>query len=101
MTTSVALAELDVEQRAKPAPAAILVVEADVVLGAALVEQLIADGYRAELARTTEHARSLAAERVPKLAVIGELDSPRGALGLLGEIREADWGHVSGAASCR
>jgi DNA-binding response OmpR family regulator len=69
---------------------AILVVEADVDLGGALVEQLIADGYRAELARTAEHAQSLATERVPKLAVIGDLDSPRGALELLGEIREAD-----------
>lgn len=75
-------------------PAAILVVEADAVLGAALVEQLIADGYRAELARTAGHARSLAAERVPKLAVIGDLDSSRGALELLAEIREADRGHA-------
>lgn len=94
MSTSAALVERDVKQGAEPAPAAILVVDADVVLGAALVEQLIADGYRAELARTAEHARSLAAERVPKLAVIGDLDSPRGALELLGEIREADRGHA-------
>jgi len=71
-------------------PAAILVVEADAVLGEALVEQLTADGFRAELARTSEHARALASERVPKLAVIGELDSPRGGLELLGEIREAN-----------
>jgi DNA-binding response OmpR family regulator len=94
MSTSAALVEMDVEQGVEAAPAAILVVEADVVLGEALVEQLIADGYRAELARTAEHARSLAAERVPKLAVIGDLDSPRGALGLLGEIREAGRGHA-------
>jgi len=71
------------------APAVILVVEADAVIGKALVEQLAADGFRAELARTAEHARALAAERVPKLAVIGDLDSPRGGLELLGEIREA------------
>jgi len=72
------------------APTAILVVEADAVIGKALVEQLAADGFHAELARTAEHARALAAERVPKLAVIGDLDSPRGGLELLGEIREAD-----------
>ncbi len=72
------------------APAAILVVEADAVIGKVLVEQLAADGFHAELARTAEHARALAAERVPKLAVIGDLDSPRGGLELLGEIREAD-----------
>jgi DNA-binding response OmpR family regulator len=70
--------------------AAILVVESDAVLGAAIVEQLVADGYRAELARTAGHARILAARRVPKLAVIGDLDTPRDALELLGEIREAD-----------
>jgi DNA-binding response OmpR family regulator len=72
------------------APATILVAEADAALGGVLVEQLAADGYRAELARTAEHARALAAERVPKLAVIGDLDSPRGGLELLGDIREAD-----------
>ncbi len=77
---------------------AILVVEADAVIGKALVEQLAADGFHAELARTAEHARALAAERVPKLAVIGDLDSPRGGLELLGEIREANqerfpWAH--------
>jgi len=72
------------------APAAILVAEADGVLGGAIVEQLAADGYRAELARTAEHARVLASERMPGLAVIGDLDVPRGALALLGEIRKAD-----------
>jgi DNA-binding response OmpR family regulator len=71
-------------------PPAILVIEADAALGGLFVEQLLADGYRAELARTAEHARVLAAERVPKLVVIGDLDSPRGALELLGEIRGAD-----------
>ena len=72
------------------ASTAILVVEADAVIGKALVEQLAADGFHAELACTAEHARALATERVPKLAVIGDLDSPRGGLELLGEIREAD-----------
>jgi len=71
-------------------PVAILVVESDGVLGAAIVEQLVADGYRAELAGTAEHARILAARRMPKLVVIGDLDTPRESLMLLGEIREAD-----------
>jgi DNA-binding response OmpR family regulator len=72
------------------APTAILVVESDAILGEAIVEQLGADGYPAELARTAEHARILAARRMPKLAVIGDLDTPRDALALLGEIRGAD-----------
>jgi DNA-binding response OmpR family regulator len=73
-----------------PPGATILVVEADAVIGNALVEQLDADGFRAELARTVEHARVLAAERAPKLAVIGDLHSARDGLELLGEIREAN-----------
>ena len=72
------------------ADVAILVVEADAALGRALVAQLIADGYRAQLARSAEHARALAANHTPKLAVIGDLNSPRGALELLREIREVD-----------
>lgn len=71
-------------------PAAILVIESDGMLGEAIVEQLVADGYRAELALTAEHSRILAARCIPKLAVIGDLDSPRGALDLLVEIRSAD-----------
>jgi DNA-binding response OmpR family regulator len=102
MTHSCATVELAVRQRAYAdpgsGPATILVVESDAVLGRTLAEQLAADGYRAELARTAEHARILAAECVPKLAVIGAIDSPRGALELLGEIRAADgerapWAH--------
>jgi DNA-binding response OmpR family regulator len=87
MTAHAALLERVVEQQAA---AAILVIEADVALGGALVEQLTADGFRAVLARTVEHARVLASSRMPKLAVLGDLDSPRGGLELLGEIREAD-----------
>jgi DNA-binding response OmpR family regulator len=68
----------------------ILVVESDPELGRAIVEQLRADGYRAELAHTAEHARTLAGASVPKLAVLGDLDSPRGALELLEEMREPD-----------
>ncbi len=69
-------------------PAPVLIVESDAALGEAIAEQLAADGYLAELAITASHARALAALRVPKLAVIGDLEEPRGALELLGEIRE-------------
>jgi DNA-binding response OmpR family regulator len=68
----------------------ILVVETDPELGPALVEQLSADRYRAVLARTAEHARILAGIYPPRLAVLGGLDSTRGALELLEEIREPD-----------
>jgi DNA-binding response OmpR family regulator len=70
----------------------ILVVEADRHLGRAIAEQLAADGYGVELARSAEHARILAGESAPKLAVLGDLDSPRGALRLLEEIRESGHG---------
>ncbi len=72
------------------APTAILVVEADRVLGAAVVAQLGADGYAAELARSAEDGRILAARRMPKLVIIGDLEKPRDALALLGEIRASD-----------
>lgn len=65
----------------------ILVVESDRQLGQAITEQLIADGFSVELARSVEHARILARASSPQLAVLGWLDSPRGALGLLQEIR--------------
>ncbi len=72
----------------RPAPAGpILVIESDRQLGEAIVEQLAADGYRAALARTSEHARILARLDAPELAVLGWLESPRGALTLLEEIR--------------
>ncbi len=70
------------------ATAPILVVESDRQLGQAIVEQLIADGFNVELARSAEHARMLANASAPKLAVLGWLDSPSGALELLREIRQ-------------
>lgn len=70
-----------------PARESILVVEADADVGNALVEQLIADRYAASLALTAQHARVLAGARAPQLAVLGGLDSSRGALELLEEIR--------------
>jgi DNA-binding response OmpR family regulator len=68
----------------------ILVVESDAQRAKSIVEQLAADGYGVELARSSAHARALAAGIAPKLAVLGSLDSPRGALGLLEEIRHAE-----------
>ncbi len=67
----------------------ILVVESDRKLGEALASQLAADGFRVELARTAHHARILASESHPGLALLGRLENPRGALSLLGEIRRA------------
>jgi DNA-binding response OmpR family regulator len=68
----------------------ILVVEADRHFAHAIAEQLVADGYSVEIARTAEHARILAGATSPKLALLGRLDSPRGALALLREIRQSE-----------
>lgn len=65
----------------------ILVVECDEVIGCDLVEQLRADRYRAALARTAGHARTLARARSIRAVVLCTLDSPHGALDLLDEIR--------------
>ena len=65
----------------------VLVVESDPGAAQVLFRQLIADGFRPVLARTAEHARVQAARRPPRLVVLGSLDSPRGALELLQEIR--------------
>jgi DNA-binding response OmpR family regulator len=67
----------------------ILVVESDRHLGQAMAEQLLADGFSVELARSAEHARILAGASSPRLAVLGWLDSPCGALELLREIRRS------------
>jgi DNA-binding response OmpR family regulator len=65
----------------------ILLVEADRAWGQELAEQLAADGFSVELARNAEHARILARETLPRLALLGELDPPRMSLALLEEIR--------------
>jgi DNA-binding response OmpR family regulator len=67
----------------------ILLVESDRHLGQAIAQQLLADGFKVELARTAEHARILADARTPRLAVLGCLDPPHSALALLEEIRHA------------
>jgi len=67
----------------------ILIVESDRRLGEALASQLAADGFRVELARSARHARILAGESSPGLALLGHIDSPRGAVALIEEIRGA------------
>jgi DNA-binding response OmpR family regulator len=68
-------------------PPAVLVVEHEPDIGVQLVDQLAADGYRARLARTAEHARVVARTHPPAVALLGELELPRAALELLVEIR--------------
>lgn len=71
-------------------PSPVLLVDADRRFGEAVARQLMADGYSVELARSARHARLLAAESRPCLALIGRLHSPREPLALLEEIRGAD-----------
>jgi DNA-binding response OmpR family regulator len=72
----------------------ILVIESDRRRGQAIVEQLLEDGFSVELARTAEHARVLARTSSPRLAILGLLDAPRGALALLDEIRQSSYAGV-------
>jgi DNA-binding response OmpR family regulator len=74
--------------------APILLVESDRRFGEALAQQLAADGFRVELARNGHDARILAGATRPRLAVLGGLDAPRGALALLEEIRDDQLGSV-------
>lgn len=65
----------------------ILIVESDAELGRELAEQLAADGHPTQLARTASRASVLAAACAPRVVVIGDLETPRGALDLLESIR--------------
>jgi DNA-binding response OmpR family regulator len=76
-----------IEADGDPLRGKILLVEADPSLGRELVEQLRADRFQAVLARSAEHARTLARTHALRAAVLGEIESPRGALDLLEEIR--------------
>jgi DNA-binding response OmpR family regulator len=67
----------------------ILVVECGEAIGRELVEQLRADRYRATLARSAGHARALAGAHSIRAVLLRTLDSPRGALDLLDEIRRS------------
>ncbi|HEV3071069.1 MAG TPA: response regulator transcription factor [Solirubrobacteraceae bacterium] len=71
----------------------ILLVEHEPEIAAPLVAQLSADGYPTTVAHTVEHARAIAAMFTPALVILGDLDSPGGALELLSSIRSdgAPW----------
>ncbi|MHB8531615.1 MAG: response regulator transcription factor, partial [Solirubrobacteraceae bacterium] len=74
----------------------ILVVERDRASGERIARLLAADGFKVELARSAIHARLLASESSPRVALLGALPPPRGTLALLEEIRacpsaEGDW----------
>lgn len=73
-----------------PHEATILLAESSPSIGSELVEQLCADRYRARLARTAEHARTLALTQPIRAVVLGVLDDHRGALDLLQEVRSSD-----------
>ncbi len=77
--------DLDVTRR----DATIIVVEVSASIGRELVEQLWADRYCAVLARTAEHARTLARAQPIRAIVLGALEEPRDALDLLEEIRDS------------
>jgi DNA-binding response OmpR family regulator len=72
--------------------APILLVESDASRARQIAEQLTADGYGVELAPSAAHARALIRRNAPALAVLGNLNGPHGALGLLQEIRRAERG---------
>jgi DNA-binding response OmpR family regulator len=65
----------------------ILLVEASPSPGGELAEQLRADRFQTVVARSSEHARVLAASHTLRVAVLGQLEPPRGTLDLLEEIR--------------
>jgi DNA-binding response OmpR family regulator len=75
----------------------ILVVEEDPEIGGQIVTQLLADGYRAQLARTAGHARALARAGSPGATLLGDLAHPRAAHELLVEIRGGDSTAPAGA----
>jgi DNA-binding response OmpR family regulator len=70
-----------------PRDGTVLIVGSDTLSGRELVEQLRADGYRATLAQTVEHARTLARGQPVRAIVLGELEPSRASLDLLEEIR--------------
>jgi DNA-binding response OmpR family regulator len=72
------------------APPTVMVVEHDHAIGGPIVDQLAADGFRARLARSAEHARVLARAGPPELVLLGDLERTRAALELLVEIRDGD-----------
>jgi two-component system response regulator ResD len=80
---------------------AVLLVEHERPRALAIADQLEGDGYAVAIARTAEHARVLARERRPELALIGALEQAHAGLRLLEEMRFAPaadtWGLAIGA----
>jgi DNA-binding response OmpR family regulator len=74
----------------------ILLVESKPSPACELVEQLCADRFQATIARTAEHARTIARTHVLRAVVLGELESPRGTLDLMEEIRGGSDSGTSG-----
>jgi DNA-binding response OmpR family regulator len=72
-----------------PRDVAILLVQSNPLLGRELLEQLHADRFQAVLASSAAHARTLARMRNVRMVILGEVDTPRGTLDLLEEIRGA------------
>ena len=69
-------------------PPVVLAIGAGADTTTLLAEQLGADGFHPVGARTVAHARVLARGHAPAIVVLGDLEEPRAALGLLGEIRD-------------
>lgn len=69
-----------------PGPA-VLLIESDRSLADALAGELAADGYSVRMARSAEHARSLAGPASLSLVVLGRLERPCEATELLEELR--------------
>ncbi len=67
----------------------ILVIDANHEIGQATIDQLAFDDYPAKLALSAYHATILAGRQPPALVVLGELDTPPGALDLLRTIRNS------------
>lgn len=84
---AIAISQSGTRPPVTPGREPILVVESDAELGRELAEQLAADGHPTQLARTASHAGVLAAACAPSVIVIGDLETPRGALDLLESIR--------------
>jgi DNA-binding response OmpR family regulator len=84
---SVELAQIGGSSAAASPGTTILLAEVDPEIARTIAGQLIADGYRPVVARSSQHAQSLMAIRAPRLAIIGELESTRAALDLLEQLR--------------
>lgn len=68
----------------------VLLAEADPEIARALAGHLLADGYEPIVARTSGHARALAEMRLPRLAILGELETAHASIDLLEQVRNAD-----------